>query len=73
MVAINEVFGDRQSNDIAGLVIEANSLYFTVMANGVSRFYHSDVFIRLVEKIGFKVHRMVEHVGLAHTLLILTK
>lgn len=73
MVAISEVFGDKQSNDIASLVIEANSLYFSSMANGVSRFYHSDEFVNLVEKIGFKVHRMMDHVGLAHTLLLLTK
>ena len=73
MLAVCEIFGDRQTNDIARLVIEANSLYFTALANGVSRFYHSDEFLKMVTDIGFKVYKEKDGIGLAHTLLLLTK
>ncbi len=72
-LVINEIFGDRQKNDIAKLVIEANSLYFTALANGVSRFYHYDEFIALVNKIGFKLEAIHDYLGMGHTLLVLKK
>jgi ubiquinone/menaquinone biosynthesis C-methylase UbiE len=70
---INELFGDRQKNDIARLIIEANSLYFTALANGVSRFYHADRFLELLTNIGFKLESEHSGLGIGHTLLILTK
>lgn len=70
---INELFGDRQRNDVAKLVIEANSLYFTALANGVSRFYHADRFIELLAKTGFTLEKEIPGIGIGHTLLILRK
>ncbi|MGN1392477.1 MAG: methyltransferase [Succinivibrionaceae bacterium] len=70
---INEIFGDRQKNDIASMIVDANSLYFTALANGKSRFYHAREFLRIVEKVGFKVNQQIDHVGVGHTLLFLSK
>jgi hypothetical protein len=72
-LVINELFGDRQKNDVAKLVIEANSLYFTALANGVSRFYHADTFIEILEKTGFTLDKEISSIGMGHTLLILKK
>lgn len=70
---INEIFGDRQKNDTASLVVDANSLYFTALANGTSRFYHAREFLKIVEKVGFKLRKEINHVGMGHTLLFLQK
>lgn len=73
MLVINEVFGDRQENKVAKLVIEANSLYFTALANGVSRFYHADELLALLGKAGFKLLCSDDTLGMGHTVLFLSK
>ncbi len=72
-LVINELFADRQKNEIAKLVIETNSLYFTALANGVSRFYHADEFLALLQNIGFKFIEEYTPANWYHTLLILQK
>lgn len=73
MLVINEVFGDCQANDIASLVIEANSLYFTALANGVSRFYHASEFLSILSNTGFKLIEQINALKMGHTVLILEK
>lgn len=73
ILVINEIFGDRQSNDIASLVVDANSLYFTALANGKSRFYHYEEFVKIIKKVGFEIYKEVDNVGLGHTLLFIRK
>jgi hypothetical protein len=72
-LVINEIFGDSQKNDIASLVIEATSLYFTALANGKSRFYHAEELISILEEVGFKLQKRIDGFGLGHTLLFVTK
>lgn len=72
-VVITEIFGDKQKNDIASLVIDATSLYFTALANGYSRFYHSDDLIEVCVKSGFKVDKEIDALGLGHSVLILSR
>jgi hypothetical protein len=45
------------------------SLYFTAIANGKSRMYHSKDMIELVEAAGMEVYEVVERVGLFHSIL----
>lgn len=71
-LAVNEIFGDKQKNDIASLVIDSCTLYFTAMANGRSRFYHADDFLDIVNAAGFKLIDEKDHIGMGHSLLILT-
>lgn len=72
-VAILEVFWDRQPYEAGALSLNAGSLYFTCMANGNSRFYHSNIFYDCLHKAGFKVEQDIDNIGLAHTLLICSK
>ncbi len=72
-LAVNEICGDRQKNDIATMVIDACSLYFTALANGVSRFYHADVLMKLFQECGFEIVSIKDHIGMGHTLFLMQK
>ncbi|WP_223032187.1 methyltransferase [Hanstruepera marina] len=71
-VLIMETFTDRQRFDNAKFVLEATSLYFTVMANGNSKMYPSKVLIRLIEKAGLAITEDIQ-VGEYHTILACKK
>ncbi len=71
ILIISSIFGDRQSNDIAKLVVEAQSLYFTTLANGVSRFHHLDHFTAIIEEAGFEIREILEKKQLSTTMLFL--
>ncbi|MBV1862740.1 MAG: methyltransferase domain-containing protein [Nannocystaceae bacterium] len=69
---IMETLWDRQPNDTARYCVVATSLYFAAVANGNSKMYHSKRLIALAEEAGFSVARMVDGLGLGHTLLLCT-
>ncbi|MFC7357923.1 methyltransferase [Jejudonia soesokkakensis] len=71
-VLITETFTDRQKFDNAKFVLEATSLYFTVMANGNSKMYPSTVFETLIDKAGLKIDRDIK-LGEFHTMLVCFK
>ena len=70
---ILEQFWDRQQFDAAAYSINATSLYFTCLANGVSRMYHSKDIIAIAERAGFHVDAQHDGLGIGHTLLQLSK
>ncbi len=63
-----ESFWDRQPNDVGQLCLHGLSLYFTCMANGTSRMYHSEDLLELIPKAGLRVVADRE-LGVSHTLL----
>lgn len=65
---IMETYWDRQRFEAATYSLNATSLYFTVMANGNSRMYHSKDMIELVHQAGMIVDQDVDHIGMGHTL-----
>ena len=65
---IMETFWDRQPNDVAELCLQGTSLYFTCMANGTSRMYHSQDFLDLIASAGMRV-AADDAIGMSHTLL----
>ncbi len=73
VLVVNELFGDRQANDIARLIIDSTSLYFTAIANGKSRFYHAKEFLEAVNEAGLELMHEVSGFGVGHTLLFLQK
>lgn len=73
VLAIYETFADRQKNDIAAMVVDLTSLYFTAFANGYSRMYRYDDFMRIVDASGFKVESCEDCIGMGHTLMLLRK
>ncbi len=66
---IMETLWDKQKFEASTYSLHATSLYFTCVANGNSRMYHSDDMKRLVEKAGLKIADIYENIGVSHTLL----
>ncbi len=69
VLAILEPFWDRQKFEAARFSINAGSLYFTVLANGNSRFYHSEVLSGMLDRCGFKVTSIHDNLGISHSLM----
>ena len=67
---IMETFWDRQRFETAALCLTLTSLYFTAMANGNSKMYHSDDMIKLVEKAGLEIETIQDNLGQGHSILI---
>jgi len=64
-----ELLCDRQRYDAATYSVNATSLYFTCIANGVSRMYRSDDLLRIIGEAGLAVVSEHDHIGRGHTLL----
>ncbi|WP_456439645.1 methyltransferase [Psychroserpens sp.] len=69
---IMETFTDRQRFDNAKFILEATSIYFTVMANGNSKMYPAEVFLKLIDKAGLVLKEDI-NVGEYHTILVCKK
>ncbi len=65
---ILEAFWDRQANEVGELILQGLSLYFSCMANGTSRMYHSQDFLDLIASAGLRLESD-EPIGTSHTLL----
>lgn len=63
-----ELLGDRQQHAAAAYSLNATSLYFTCIANGVSRMYRSDDLERLLRSSGLALEAQHDNLGLGHTL-----
>ena len=72
-LCIMETFWDRQRFETASLNLTMTSLYFTALANGNSRMYHSDVMIRLVGEAGLVVDSIHDGLGEGHSILVCKK
>lgn len=70
---VMETFWDRQRFEPASLCLTMTSVYFTVMANGNSKMYHSDDLVRQVERAGLKVTAVHDYIGQGHTILEIHK
>jgi hypothetical protein len=70
---IMETLWDRQPNDIAAYCLTQISLYFTVMANGNSKMYHSEDMIRCVEAGGLKIEKIYDSLKSGHSILVCKK
>ena len=68
-----ELCWDRQKFAAASYSLNATSLYFTCLANGNSRFYHSQQLLLLFEAAGFTLLSQDDDIGLGHTLFRLAK
>lgn len=71
-VIIMETFTDRQRFDNAKFILEATSLYFTVMANGNSKMYPSTVLKKLIDQAGLELKEDVA-IGEYHTIFACKK
>ncbi len=66
---IMESFWNRQKYEPASLCLTLTSVYFTVMANGNSKMYHSDDIIGLLDRAGLTLAAVHDNIGQCHTIL----
>ncbi|MGY3925164.1 SAM-dependent methyltransferase [Aeromonas jandaei] len=69
-LCILELFWDRQPFEAASFSLNATSLYFTCLANGNSRFYHSKELYQCLREAEFHVEEDHDIPGPGHTLLV---
>ena len=69
-LAIMETFWDRQKYEPASFCLTMTSLYFTAMANGNSKMYHSDDMARLVAEAGMAVEKIHDGLGQGHSIMV---
>ena len=69
---IIETFTDRQKFDNAKFILEATSLYFTVIANGNSKMYKATEFKDIAKEAGLQLNEDVE-IGEYHTMFTFSK
>ncbi len=70
---IMETLWDRQKYEPAALCLTMTSLYFTAMANGNSKMYHTDDLMDCVQKAGLEVEKIFDHLGQGHSILVCKK
>lgn len=66
---IMETFWNRQKYEPASLCLTMTSVYFTAMANGNSKMYHSDDMMKLIDRAGLEVVNIHDGIGQGHTIL----
>jgi hypothetical protein len=66
---IMETFWDRQRFDAAAYCLTQISLYFTAIANGNSKMYHSDDMIRCIKAAGLSVAQIYDGLGKGHSIV----
>lgn len=66
---IMETLWDRQKYEPAAFCLTQISLYFTAMANGNSKMFHSDDLIRLIHKAGLEVETIHDYLGQGHSIV----
>ena len=66
---IMETFWDRQRFEPAAFCLTMTSLYFTAIANGNSKMYHSDDMKRLVHEAGLEIVSIHDGLGQGHCIL----
>jgi len=70
---IMETFWNRQRFETAAFALTQISLYFTALANGNSKMYHSQDMIRCIEAAGLFVENIKDGIGKGHSIVICKK
>lgn len=70
---IMETFWDRQKFETAAYCLTLTSVYFTALANGNSKMYHSDDMERCVREAGLEVEKIYDGLGLGHSIMVCKK
>jgi len=67
---IMETFWDRQRFETAAYALTQISLYFTALANGNSKMYHSQDMIRCIDTAGLAVAEVIDGIGKGHSIVV---
>ena len=69
-IFIMETLWDRQRFEPAAFCLTMTSLYFTAIANGNSKMYHSEDMARLVDAAGLEVETIYDGLGQGHSIMV---
>lgn len=69
-IYIMETLWDRQRFEPAAMCLTLTSLYFTALANGNSKMYHSDDMRRLIEQSGLEIETIHDGLGQGHSIIV---
>lgn len=72
-LCIMETFWDRQKYETASLCLTMTSVYFTALANGNSKMYHSDDMLKCVKEAGLEVETIHDGIGQGHSIVVCKK
>lgn len=67
---IMETLWDRQRFEPAAFCLTMTSLYFTAIANGNSKMFHSEDLLRLIAEAGLDVERIYDGLGQGHSVIV---
>ncbi|MDO5530943.1 methyltransferase [Sutterella sp.] len=70
-LAVLEPIVSEQRHRAAELSLAATNLYFTVLANGNSRFFNGEDLRRIFREAGFRIESETPDLGVSHTLFLL--
>ena len=70
---IMETLWDRQRFEPAAFCLTMTSLYFTAIANGNSKMYHSEDLELFIRKAGLKIERIYDGLGQGHSIIVVRK
>lgn len=69
-IYIVDTYWDNQAHPAARFVLVMTTLYFTCLANGNSKMYHSDEMRACVARAGLAIEREIDDLTLSHTLFV---
>lgn len=69
-IFIMETFWNRQKYETAAYCLTLTSPYFTAMANGNSKMYHSDDMEKCVKQAGLSVEKIIDGIGMGHSIMV---
>lgn len=67
---IMETLWDRQKYEPAAFCLTQISVYFTAIANGNSKMYHSEDLINAINEAGLEVEMIHDHLGQGHSIIV---
>lgn len=70
---VMETLWDRQRFEPAAFCLTMTSLYFTALANGNSKMYHSEDMERLVNEAGLTLEHIYDGLGQGHSVMVIKK
>jgi hypothetical protein len=72
-IFIMETLWDRQKYETAAFCLTMTSLYFTALANGNSKMYHTEDMQQCIEQAGLEVEQIHDLLGLGHSIIVCRK
>jgi len=70
---VMEPLWDRQRYETAAFCLTMTSLYFTAMANGNSKMYHTEDMVQCIHEAGLEIEHIYDHLGQGHSIIVVKR